>query len=298
MSDKTLAPATDGPPYCQPPDPNPRKPSFALPASATDSHFHFYGTAPRYPFAPGRSYTPHENPPATARRFFDTLGMERAVAIQPSCYGTDNSCQLDGAAALGIPCHVMVVVASTVSERELQKLNDRGARGVRFILTQPNGLSLDHLVTISEKLKGTGWHIEIAGKPDQLEALTDLLPKVAVEVSLDHFAFLGPKMPASERTRDRVLGLLGDHKCWIKVSAQYRQSKEPSPYRDLAVLARALVARAPDRVVWGSDWPHGLFDGKMMNSTDLIDVVADWFPDPAVRKRLLVDNPARLYGFA
>lgn len=281
---------------CQGPDPHPRAPRFKMPAGATDTHFHLFGPAPEYPLVEVREYTPPLITPVMARQLFDTLGIERAVVIQPSVYGEDNRAQLKGAAEVGIPVRAVVVASYDVSDRELAKLHDQGARGLRFILAHPGGLPVSDLERFAQRIKDMNWHIQFLAKGPQLLELAPRIEKLACPAVIDHISMIRPADGLDQPAFQAVLRLVKQGH-WVKLSGAYRLSQEKPPYRDLTPYAQALVEAQPDRIVWASDWPHAFVKGDMPNTTDLLDLLVDWVPDETTRRRILVDNPAALYGF-
>lgn len=281
---------------CQGPDPHPRTPRIQVPAGATDTHFHLFGPAARYPLVADREYTPPLITPADARRLFDTLGIQRAVVIQPSVYGHDNRAQLEGARDVGIPFRAVVVAPVEASDQELATLHDQGARGLRFILAHPGGLPLDQLERAAERIRDMGWHIQFLAKAAQLVDLAPRIERLACPAIIDHIGMIRPAEGMQQPAFQAVLRLM--HRGhWVKLSGAYRLSQEGPPYRDLVPYVRALVAARPDRIVWASDWPHAFLKGRMPNTTDLLDLLSEWIPDEATRHRILADNPCALYGF-
>lgn len=282
---------------CQGPDPHPRPPKLPATPGATDAHFHLFGPVDRYPYVREREYTPPNALPEACRRLFGTLGIDRAVLVQPSVYGADNRCQLDGAAAIGIPARIIVVVPLATPDRELDRLHRSGARGVRFIVAHSGGLPLTELERFSERLQARGWHIQLMVRATDLVELEPRLAALRCDIVIDHMGMVAPGHGLEQPAFQALLRLLRGGRCWVKLSGGYRLSMQAPPYEDLRPFARALVAARPDRLVWGSDWPHAFFKGKMPNTTDLLDLLLDWVPDQAARTRILVDNPAMLYGF-
>jgi predicted TIM-barrel fold metal-dependent hydrolase len=281
---------------CQSPDPHPRKPRMKVPPGATDTHFHLFGPASRYPMVDVREYTPPVIAPADARRLFDVLGIERAVVIQPSIYGDDNRAQLEGATEVGIPVRAVVVAAADTPERELTRLHEQGARGLRFILAHPGGLPLSDLERAAERIKDFGWHIQFLAKGPQLLEIAPRIEKLACPAVIDHIGMIRPADGLAQPAFQALLRLLRQGH-WVKLSGAYRLSAELPPYGNLIPYVRELVAARPDRIVWASDWPHAFVKGAMPNTTDLLDLLVDWVPDEGNRRRILVDNPAALYGF-
>jgi predicted TIM-barrel fold metal-dependent hydrolase len=282
---------------CQRPDPNPRTPRLRAPPGAIDTHFHIFGPETEYPFLPVRRFTP---PDATVESYLTlhrTLGLTRAVLVQPSMYGTDNRRQLDAAAQMDIPTRTIVVVPLTVSDAELTDLYARGARGVRFITTQPGGLPLDQLEHFAARLGALGWHIQLMLSPDHLTELAPRLAKLRGPIVIDHIGDVRSALGIDQPAFQALLRLLRGGQCWVKLSAGYHHSNQAPPYRETIPLVRVLVEARPDRLFWGSDWPHANHLGPMPNSTDLFDLMLDWVPDEGTRNRILVDNPECFYGF-
>jgi predicted TIM-barrel fold metal-dependent hydrolase len=281
---------------CQGPDPHPRQPRFAVPAGAIDSHFHLFGSLSRYAMVDEREYTPPPATPQHARHLFDTLGIARAVVIQPSIYGDDNRAQLEGAAELGIPFRAVVVAPHATPDREMADLHEQGARAMRFILAHPGGLPVSDLERAAARMKEMGWHVQLLAKGPQLLELEPRIAKLACPAVIDHIGMIRPDEGVQQAAFQAVLRLLrAGH--WVKLSGGYRLSQQPPPYRDLVPYVRELIAAAPDRIIWASDWPHVFIKGAMPNTTDLLDLLVEWVPDETARRRILVDNPARLYGF-
>jgi predicted TIM-barrel fold metal-dependent hydrolase len=282
---------------CHPPDPNPRRPRLQAPPGATDAHFHIFGPEERYPFLEDRRFTPPDASVSAYLHLHRTLGLSRAVLVQASMYGTDNRRQLDAAREMDIPTRVIVVVPITATDAELTDLHKQGARGVRFISTQPRGLPLDQLERFADRLREHGWHIQLMLAPQHLVELESRLAKLRCPVVVDHMADVRSSGGVVQPAAQALLRLLKGGNCWVKLSAGYHHSDLDPPYRDTIPLVHALVAGRPDRLFWGTDWPHAAHPGRMPNSTDLFDLLLDWVPDDATRTRILVDNPAGFYGF-
>ena len=282
---------------CQGPDPNPTPPRLKAPAGATDTHFHIFGPEERYPFVPERRFTPPDASVASYTKMHRTMGLSRAVLVQPSMYGTDNRRQLEAAREMDIPTRTIVVVPVSVADAEIEALHAQGARGVRFNPSQPGSLPLDQLERFAERLAGFGWHIQLMLTPAQLIELAPRLGKLRCTIVIDHMGDVRSSGGVNQPAFRALLGLVRGEQCWLKLSAGYHHSDQAPPYPETIPLAHALVDARPDRLLWGSDWPHANHWGRMPNSTDLFDLLLEWVPDEAVRTRILVDNPARLYGF-
>ena len=283
---------------CLAPDPNPSTPLFVLPEAATDCHMHLFGTAPAFPYVADRDYTPAEASAASARALYDKLGIKRFVAIQPSVYGLDNRCQLEFAAAVGLPYRAIVVLPPEVSDQEMTRLHQQGVRGLRYILAHPGGLDLDNLERSADRAQAFGWHLEFLLKPEQLIELAPRLMKLSCPVSCDHMAFIKPDLGTAQPAFEALKGLLGSGHGWVKFSGAYRISGKAEQYDAVRPFARQLAETFPDRIVWGSDWPHVGQMQTMPGTTPLLNLLEDWVPDAQRRRRILVDNPDVLYGFA
>jgi predicted TIM-barrel fold metal-dependent hydrolase len=282
---------------CLAPDANPTSPSFVLPDGATDCHMHLFGTAPAFPCVADRDYTPAEASAASARALYDKLGIKRFVAIQPSVYGLDNRCQLEFAAAVGLPYRAIVVLPPEVSDQELTKLHEQGVRGLRYILAHPGGLDTSDLERSADRARAFGWHLEFLLKPDQLIELAPRLMKLSCPVSCDHVAFIKPDLGTAQPAFEALKGLLGSGHGWVKFSGAYRISGKAEHYDMVLPFARQLAENFPDRIVWGSDWPHVGQMQTMPGTTPLLNLLETWVPDQPLRRRILVDNPDVLYGF-
>lgn len=274
-----------------------RAPRLKAPPGTCDTHMHFYGRG----YA--RAASAPEPPPAASvadyRQIQDWLGCQRVVVVQPNAYGHDNRCTLDAVAALGPEARAVVVVAPDISEAKLASLHAQGARGVR-IMNLPGGtVKIALLEETAARVRPLGWHpiVQVDGRElDQHEAL---LRRLQGPYIIDHVGkFLEPVAPSHPGFK-ALLRLVERGNCYVKLSAPYEVSKSGPPnYDDVGVLAKALVRLAPERMLWASNWPHPSAPaGKYPDDSDLLDLLLDWAPDALLRQKILVDNPARLYGF-
>jgi predicted TIM-barrel fold metal-dependent hydrolase len=284
-------------PLCPGPDLYPAPPRLKAPPGATDTHFHIFGPENRYHYLAERRFTPPDVSVEAYVHLHRTLGLSRAVLVQPSSYGTDNRRQLDAAREMPFPTRLVVVVPPGISDRDLDELHASGARGVRFIPTQPGGLPLSRLEYFAERLHERGWHIQLMLAPAHLTDLAPRLERLRSDFVIDHMGDIHARDGVVQPAFKSMLRLMETGFCWTKLSAGYHGSQEQPPYRDMMPLAEGLVNARPDHLLWGTDWPHVNIPGPMPKSTVFLDLLLDWVPDEEMRNRILVDNPARLYGF-
>jgi 2-pyrone-4,6-dicarboxylate lactonase len=294
---------SDSAPFCPAPDANPHAPNFPVPPGATDCHAHVFGPAQRYPYQDNRSYTPPDAPLSQLRAMHRTLGIERLVVVQASVHGADNSAVLDAVATDPRNLRGIATVTEEISDKELARLKDGGIRGIRVNLVDKGGnpfRSLDALSGIAERIRDLGFHIELLVHVESFPELRALATSVCVPLSVGHIGYTKVAAGGIDHPGyQEFLSLLRDGYFWVKLTGPSRLSAHESfPYPDVAAMAKAVIAAAPDRVVWGSDWPHVMQYRPMPNDGDLLDALAEWAPDAGLRQRILVDNPARLYGFA
>jgi len=289
---------------CPPPDFSPRKPGTVFPAGATDCHAHVFGPAERYPYDGGRSYTPPDASLEAYRHMLDTLGVQRAVLVQPSVYGEDNRAHLDALAEAGPDFRMVAVVGPGVADAELEAMHAAGVRGVRLNVVNrmgigPDTLDLDNLDRLAQRLKALGWHIQVFADPEVLAASEARLARLPIPLVIDHMGHLPGDAGLAHPGGQALLRLVRGGNTWVKLSGAYRVSTFPTPpFADVVPIAQGLIEANPDRMVWGTDWPHPIVnDRPMPNDGDLADLLADWASDENLRQRILVDNPARLYDF-
>ena len=284
-------------PVCQPPRAVINKPSLKVPPLSCDSHAHVLGPPSKYPYVPDRSYTPPDALPSDYLRVLDTLGIGRMVVVQASCYGEDNRRTVDAVQELGVQrARGVVMVGANVAERDLLSMHDKGVRATRFITTAKGGPTLDQLSEVAARVAPLGWAIEMYIPTTAWPQVLPVVEKLPVPVVFDHMGGMMADTPRDDPVFSRIVALLESGRCWTKLTG-YRPSVAGPPYADVAPLARYLIARAPDRCVWGSDWPHTNLEGYMPDDGDLLDQLGTWVDDEATLKKILVDNPAALYGF-
>lgn len=301
MTTNPAAGASAEPPLCAAPDPTPRTPALRLPPLACDSHAHICGPAGRYRYWEGRVYTPPDALLPAYRHLLATLGVERGVLVQPSVYWTDNTALLDALREAGPDFRGVAVVEDDVSSEEIERLHAAGVRGVRCnivdIATDKGKLPLDMLRRLARRIEGRGWHIELLMHVDEFPDLDRAFADFPVDIVLGHLGYLKTDRGTHDPGFQAMLRLMRAGRCWAKLTGPYRISTQPMPHADTKAFAHALLDAAPDRVVWGTDWPHVMVKGPMPNDGDLCDLLEAWVPDATLRERVLVENPAQLYDF-
>jgi predicted TIM-barrel fold metal-dependent hydrolase len=287
--------------------------NFDVPAGACDCHTHIHGDPEKFPFFAGRVYTPEPASPEEMAALHKALHIERVVIVTPSVYGTDNSATLFGMKARGATARGVAVIDEKTPESDLDAMNQAGIRGIRLNLATGGvndpSVGRPRFQAAVERVKKRNWHVQLFTSLSMISAIRDLVAASPLPVVFDHFggarAELGPEQPGFAD----LVELVRSGKAYVKISGAYRASKLVPDYADAAPLARALIAANSDRIVWGTDWPHPnsvtppgkkptdltpLFqidDGRLLNQLPV------WAPDAAIRRKILVDNPARLYGF-
>ncbi len=272
----------------------PKPPRTAVPAGAWDCHFHVF--AGRDGLSPARVYDPPPVGLAEIARLHDRLGFARGVIVQGSVYGTDNGAMLSALRTANARYRGIAVIDAATPERTLDDLAAAGVKGVRVNVLYGGGVGFAVGRAIEARVKARGWHIQLLIDIAQPAVDWDWLERASVPLVFDHFghfdARLGPQSPGFQR----MLRLVRDGRAWVKITGPTRISALPAPeHADVRPLAAALVAAAPERLVWGSDWPHVALWGRMPDDGDLVDDLARWGLDEAMRRRVLVENPARLY---
>jgi D-galactarolactone isomerase len=276
-----------------------RGPRLQAPPGATDTHMHFYDTAERYPVAPTAAFLPPPARVADYRKVQDRLGLERVVVVQPSAYGADNRCTMDAVAELGAAARAVVVVDQSARETELERLTAAGARGIRFHMLKGGVLPWDVLEEMAARVHPFGWHVQLQCNGRELPEREAMLKRLPGALVIDHVGRFMDPVPLDHGAFDCLLRLLDSGRTWVKLSAPYESSRSgPPAYEDVTALAQALVRAAPERMLWASNWPHpGHDDPQVRDDAHLLDLLIEWAPEESTRRRILVDNPAALYGF-
>jgi predicted TIM-barrel fold metal-dependent hydrolase len=287
--------------------------NFAMPAGSCDCHTHIFGEPEQFPFFAGRVYTPETALPDEMAALHRSLHIARVVIVTPSVYGTDNAATLYGIKARGAGARGVAVIDEKTPESELDAMHGAGVRGIRINLATAGvsdpALARAHLQTAIDRVKRRGWHVQIYSALKVIAALKEQCAAAPVPLVFDHFAgaqaALGPDQPGFAE----VLDLVRSGTAYVKISGAYRASKAAPDYRDVVPLATTLIAANPDRIVWGTDWPHPdavTPPGKKptdvtpllpIDDGALLNLLPVWAPEAAIREKILVANPARLYGF-
>ena len=288
-------------PLCAGPDPHPKAPAFKLPPGATDTHFHIFGPMAQYGFSEQRIYTPPDALLADWQRLASALGVMRGVIVQPSVYGTDNRVTLANLKVMKNQWRAVVVVEDSITDRELEAMHALGVRGIRFnvvdVATEKGVLPMHLVRGIAERIAPLGWHVQFLMHVDDYPDLEKMFDGFPTDIVVDHFGYMKASKGAQDPNFQSFLRLLKGGRCWCKFTGAYRISTHDMPYADVTPLAHAIIDANPDRVVWGTDWPHPKHEGAMPNDGEMCNRLLDWIPDAAIRDKVLAYNPARLYSF-
>ena len=283
---------------CLPPDPNPITPTLALPPGACDAHCHVFGPASKFRYSADRSYTPPDAPVENLRRLHAKLGVTRAVIVHASCHGTEMDVTLDAIASSGGTYRGVACVEDTVTDKELERLHAGGIRGIRFNFVKHLGGVPDLAVfyRLVARIKPLGWHIVLHFDADDILAQHGLLGRIDVPFIIDHMGRVKAADGLEQKPFRSLLDLYRNNPlAWIKVCGAERVSVGKRPFRDAVPFAQALIAVDSKRILWGTDWPHPNITKDMPNDGELVDLFGEICPDADTRKRILVDNPSRMY---
>jgi predicted TIM-barrel fold metal-dependent hydrolase len=287
--------------------------NFDVPAHACDCHTHIHGDVEAFPFFAGRVYTPGPASPEEMTTLHKALHIERVVIVTPSVYGTDNSSSLFGMKARGATARGVAVIDDKTTEAQLDTMHTDGFRGIRINLATDGVNNPDvgraRFTAAIERIKARGWHVQLYTTLSMISAIRDVVLASPVPAVFDHFGGLEASLGLEQPGFADLIALVKSGKAYVKISGAYRSSNLAPDYQDMLPYARALIAANPDRIVWGTDWPHpdsaqvegrrttdlapfhAIDDGRLLNQLPV------WAPDADVRKKILADNPARLYGF-
>jgi len=289
---------------CAPPR-EPTRPKNPPPPEACDTHAHVFGPAAQFPYADDRSYTPPDAPLEKYLAMLDTVGFARGVLVQGSAHGRDNAAMLDALARRPDRLRGVAVADADIAPAELRRWHASGVRGLRFnhffrdgALHYRGGVPLAAARALAPVMAELGWHLQLWIDVKDLPDTIPVLKTIGRPVVIDHMGRTDARAGTATPGFQTLLRLLGDGDCWVKVSGAHRLSRSAPDYPDARPFHEALVRANPDRLVWGSDWPHPRIEGEMPDAGRLFELFQQWTPDEATRRRILVDNPARLYDFA
>ena len=274
-------------------------PKLLAPPNACDCHMHIYDPA-RFPMVPIQRVPPTNAAVPEYRLLQKRIGTTRVVIVTPRNYGTRNQVTVDAIAQLGSGARGVAVLHPTVTAADLKQLHEAGIRGIRFSLGDPAtaAVTVDMVEPLSKRVADLGWHVQFNVDGQQIVEWADLLRRLPTPLVFDHMGH--PPLPAGieHPSHGIIRGLIDRGRTWVKLSGAYSNTRVGAPYPDATRIAQAFVKAAPERLVWGSDWPHPTEPpARKPNDAVLFDLLADWAPDAATRHRILVDNPAALYGF-
>jgi 2-pyrone-4,6-dicarboxylate lactonase len=278
------------------PDPSPIKPHYVPPPGACDAHCHVFGPGERFPYAPNRTYTPPDAPKEKLAALHKHLGFSRAVLVQASCHGTDNSAVLDAIAWSKGAWRGVGMVGNDVTDRELETLHAGGMRAARFNFVAHLGGAPDlrAVASVLARIAPLGWHVVLHLDAEDILTYRDFLDRLRIPFIIDHMGRVVARHGIEQQPFKLLLELMKNELAWVKVSGPDRVSSIGKPYHDAIPFARALIEAAPERVLWGTDFPHP--NVKVMpNDGELVDVFATMCDDDRLRCKILIDNPTRLY---
>jgi 2-pyrone-4,6-dicarboxylate lactonase len=273
-----------------------RKPKFQLPPGSCDAHCHVFGPGAVFPYAPDRRYTPEDAPKETLAALHAHLGIERAVIVQASCHGKDNRAMLDAIASAPNRYRGVALPDDSFSDKDFEALHRGGVRGVRFNFVSHLGGApdLDVMHRVLDRVKGLGWHVVLHLDAPNIIPLSDMMRALPLPFVIDHMGRVPAAAGVTQLPLLALLELAKDERCWIKVCGSERISMPP--YEEAVPIAQMIIETAPERVLWGTDFPHPNATHEA-DEADLVDLIPRFAPDATLQRKLLVDNPARLYGF-
>jgi 2-pyrone-4,6-dicarboxylate lactonase len=270
-----------------------------MPPQACDAHCHVFGPAAKFPYAADRAYTPPDAPKERLAALHKILGIERAVIVQASCHGTDNRATLDAIATSRGRYRGIAIVSEKLTDRDYATLHEGGIRGVRFNFVKHLGGMPDMNVfhRVVERIRPLGWHLVVHLDAVDIAELSGIFRQLPLPFIIDHMGRVKASAGPGQAPFRALVELMKLENCWVKVCGSERVSSTGPPFLDAVPFAQALVDAAPDRVLWGTDWPHPNIARHMPNDGDLVDLVPLIAPTEELRQRLLVENPGRLYDF-
>ena len=286
---------------CLPPDPNPRTPKFKAPPGACDTHCHIFGPPDIFPYSENRRYTPPAAPLDHYLQMLDIIGVERGIVVQPNAHATDNAVSLDAIARSNGRLLGVGRVDDDTTDKQIEQMHAGGIRGVRFefVSGRAGSANIPLFDRVMKRVAPYGWAIELHTDPKVMVEHIGWFKSIKANAIVDHFARLQTTDGIDQPAFKLLLELMKRDNYWVKISGADERTPSGYPYPEIVPYAHALIMVAPDRVIWGTNWPHSnIFEpGEIPNDGLLLDLMLDFAPDEAVRNRILVDNPARLFGF-
>jgi predicted TIM-barrel fold metal-dependent hydrolase len=289
------------------PDPSPEPVLHQPPPGACDCHAHIFGPSDRFPYTDGRGYTPADAPVEAYLALLDTLGLARGVVVQGNAHGTDNRAILHALSQAPQRLRGIAITDARTTEAELRAWDAIGVRGLRFHLFHPDhkpnyrrGVGLDVFEHFRPVMRALGWHMQVWCDWRILPDMAPVLAAIGAEIPvvIDHMAEFDASLGVADPRFAALERLVGEGRCWAKVSGAYRCSRRYPDYADVVPMHHALIRANPERLLWGTDWPHPSMPAETMpNDGRLLNLLQSWTPDASVLRRILVENPARLYGF-
>jgi predicted TIM-barrel fold metal-dependent hydrolase len=286
---------------CMPPDPNPQKPKFKPPPGTCDTHCHLFGPPQVFPYSERRRYTPPAAPFEHYMMMLDVIGVDRGIVVQPNVHDTDNRVSIDAIARSNGRLRGVGRIDDDTSDQELEAMHAGGIRGIRFEFVEGRrgSTNIPLFERMIERIRPLGWHIELHVDPNVLVQHADWFRGLDLISVVDHLARIQTSDGIDQPGFKLLLELMERPNYWVKISGADQRTNAPYPYADVVPFAHALIAKAPDRVIWGTNWPHSnmFVYGRTPNDGLLLNLMLDFAPDESIRNRILVENPARLFGF-
>ena len=281
------------------PDPNPRTPKFRPPPNACDAHCHIFGPGAKFPYDPKAAYVPPDAPFESLQKLHKILGFERAVIVHASCHGADMRVTLDAIARSNGRYRGTAIIDESYTEKDFERMHEGGIRAVRFNFVKHLGgrPDLSFFQETIQRIAPLGWHLILHLDANDLVEFDALFRKVPIPMVIDHMGRVRAADGLEQKPFRVLLEWMKNERFWVKVCGPERVSSLGPPFTDAVPFARALIEAAPDRILWGTDWPHPNVGRHMPNDGDLVDLFAQMAPTPELQKKILVENPARLYGF-
>jgi predicted TIM-barrel fold metal-dependent hydrolase len=291
-------------PPCQAPDPEIRSPKIVFPSGAVDCHAHVCGPVSQFPYAKERIYTPPDATLESYQVLLKILRVDRAVLVQPSVYGTDNRAMLAALNAHPKQLRAVAVIPNDVNaidDTQLEQLHQSGVRGIRCnivdVADKSAGLPIQTLRALAERIKPFGWHLELLMHVNEYPDLATVFDNFPVDLVFGHFGYSHAKHGIANKGFEGLLELMRNGQAWVKMTGPYRICDDDLPYLDMRPFNDAVIQANPNRLVWGTDWPHVMVKKQMPHDADLCELFGSWVTDSSLRKAILVDNPCILYDF-